>query len=156
VKLGFGTYQWWVDSRLDLFDKNVVLGLFHYTGPDGVNEIDIEFARWGNAAFFPGSFTVYPSKPGPSTSQPFGFTLDGTYTTSRYAWSRTAVDYRFSGGFQPIGSDANTIFAWNFRNSTNNIPQKAMPLHINLWLFQGMAPSDGLPVEVIIRGFQKA
>jgi hypothetical protein len=29
-----------------------------------------------------------------------------------------------------------------------------MPVHINLWLFQGRPPKDGQEVEVIIRGFK--
>src|SRR5271154_382432 len=31
--LGFGTYQWQVSGRPDLFDPQVVLGLFSYAGP---------------------------------------------------------------------------------------------------------------------------
>ena len=46
--LGFGRYQWEIEGRVDRFDPQVVLGLFNYTrpevGPDGTNEIDIEFA----------------------------------------------------------------------------------------------------------------
>ena len=41
--LGFGTYQWQVDGPIDVYDKNVVLGLFVYgptdLGPDGTHEI---------------------------------------------------------------------------------------------------------------------
>jgi hypothetical protein len=51
-RLGFGTYQVKLIGRPDLFDVNRVLGLFGYTqrdmGPDGTNEIDMEFSRWGN------------------------------------------------------------------------------------------------------------
>jgi hypothetical protein len=45
--LGFGEYEWFVIGRMDNFDKNIVLGLFPYGGPDGQNEIDIEMAKWG-------------------------------------------------------------------------------------------------------------
>jgi|ERR1044071_2662413 hypothetical protein len=48
-RLGFGRYQFQITGCLDLLDDNVVLGLFNYptrdVGPDGTNEIDIEFAR---------------------------------------------------------------------------------------------------------------
>ena len=51
--LGFGRYQFQVIGRIDQLDPNVVLGLFKYptpdVGPDGTNEIDIEFAQWGRA-----------------------------------------------------------------------------------------------------------
>src|SRR5579862_9347753 len=36
--LGFGTYQWQVEGPIDTIDKNVVLGLFGYKGPDGFDE----------------------------------------------------------------------------------------------------------------------
>jgi hypothetical protein len=52
-RLGFGQYQFQATGRLDRFDDNVVLGLFNYptgdVGPDGTHEIDVEFARWGDA-----------------------------------------------------------------------------------------------------------
>jgi hypothetical protein len=31
------------------------------------------------------------------------------------------------------------------------IPQKPVPLHLNLWLFQGKPPTDGKEVEVILK-----
>jgi hypothetical protein len=49
-RLGFGRYQFQVIGPIDQLDPNVVLGLFNYpteeVGPDGTNEIDIEFAHW--------------------------------------------------------------------------------------------------------------
>lgn len=46
---GYGTYSWQVEGAIDELDKNVVLGLFNYSGNDGHDEMDIEFefARWG-------------------------------------------------------------------------------------------------------------
>src|SRR5712671_2628322 len=67
-RLGFGRYQFWVVGRIDRLDKNVVLGFFNYptpdVGPDGTNEIDIEFAMWGTETAPPGNYTVWPSKLG--------------------------------------------------------------------------------------------
>src|ERR1700722_197489 len=64
--LGFGTYQWQVDGPIDVYDKNVVLGLFPYgpaagIGADGTNEIDIEYARWGQPSGPNGDWTDYPA-----------------------------------------------------------------------------------------------
>jgi hypothetical protein len=61
-RLGFGRYQFWIVGRVDRLDPNVVFGLFNYptpdVGPDGTNEIDIEFAsgasqrlRWATTPF---------------------------------------------------------------------------------------------------------
>src|SRR3954464_4313703 len=39
---GYGTYQWQVEGAIGSFDKNIVLGLFNYSGRDGFDEMDIE------------------------------------------------------------------------------------------------------------------
>ena len=71
---------------MDEFDPNVVLGLLNYptsdVGPDRTNEIDIEFAQWGNRAAPIGNYTVWTTttalKP---ASKRFTVDLTGTYTT---------------------------------------------------------------------------
>jgi hypothetical protein len=155
--LGFGTYQWQIESQLDTLDPWVVLGLFPYKGPDGRNEIDIEYTRWGNASGDNGWWTVYPNSGTTIGQTHFNFALSGTYTTSRFTWSSSGVQYWLLGGFQPVGTTLNVINSWNYRpaNPNRNIPQKAMPLHMNLWLYQGHAPANAQPAEVIIRDFKK-
>jgi hypothetical protein len=153
--LGFGTYQWQVEGPVDTLDPNVVLGLFGYKGPDGVNEIDVEFAHWGNPRANNGNWTVYPSSGTTIGQLTFPFKLDGTYTTSRYTWTSTGIGYWLMGGHQPIDVTRNVIKTWNYTpgNPTKNIPQGPMPLCMNLWLFQGHAPTNGRPVEIIIHDF---
>lgn len=155
--LGFGTYQWQVESSVDAFDPWVVLGMFPYLGPDGRNEIDVEFSRWGKPGSNNGWWTVYPSAGSSIGQKTYSFALTGTYTTSRFTWSGSGVQFWLMGGFQPTGTTTNVINSWNYTptNPQRNIPQKAMPLHMNLWLYQGHAPADGLPVEVIIHDFTK-
>jgi hypothetical protein len=157
--LGFGAYQWQVVYKLDELDPNVVMGLFHYAGPDGYREIDIEYARWGDPQNKGASWTVYPEKiPGKVKTHPFAIALTGTFTTSRYIWSSAGVNYVTMGGFQPLGTVTNKLATWNYRptNPKISIPQKPMPLCMNLWLFDGEAPTDNKEVEVIIRDFQKS
>ena len=156
--IGFGTYQWQIESQLDTLDPWVVLGLFPYLGPDGRNEIDVEYTRWGNASGNEGWWTVYPSSGTTIGQTSFNFALTGTYTTSRFTWSSSGVQYWLMGGFQPVGTTLNVINSWNYTptNPNRNIPQKAMPLHMNLWLYQGHAPANGQPVEVIIHDFTKS
>jgi hypothetical protein len=159
--LGFGHYQFQVDGRPDLFDRNVVLGLFNYpppkVGPDGTNEIDIEFAQWGDAGN-PNrlNWTVYPPALGPkSTHAEFPMSLNGTATTHRFTWSATGVDYLSLNGWQD-GTSNFPIASWNDRpgKPRQRIPQHTLPVHMNLWLFQGHAPTDGQPVEIVIRSFK--
>ena len=44
-RLGFGTYQWQVDSPIDTIDKNVVVGLFPYGPQAGIDAGLIRRAR---------------------------------------------------------------------------------------------------------------
>ena len=93
--LGFGTYQWQVDGPIDVYDKNVVLGLFPYgpaagIGKDGTNEIDIEFSRWGQANGPNADWTDYPLSGTTQGETSFSFSLDGgTLSTSRFVWTST-------------------------------------------------------------------
>ncbi len=154
-RLGFGKYQWYVVGRVDKFDKNTVLGLFPYLGPDGQNEMDIEMAKWGNAESNVGNFTVYPPKSGlSSNTKTFPVKLSGDFTTHRFDWQSKTVLFQMLHGHR---SDNNHELArWNFApfRYQDYIPQATMKTHMNLWLFKGRAPSDQKPAEVIIRSFQ--
>jgi hypothetical protein len=161
--IGFGTYRWQIDGPVDKMDKNIVLGLFPYgpaagIGSSGTNEIDIEYARWGNSAWPCGNYTVYPNSGSTKGSTTFNFTLSGTYTTSTFVWNSTSVAYTTQEGLRPAGDNGGLIKSWTYAPSNPgvNIPQRAMPLGMNLWLCAGCggAPSDGQPEEIIIRSFQ--
>lgn len=159
--LGFGKYEWFVEGRIDLLDKNVVVGLFNYptadVGPDGTNEIDIEFAKWGNKNNKMGNFTIWPAQSGYTYSSfPYAISLTGTYTTHRFTWSATSIFFQSLNGWRT--DDTNIISTKTFAPtvSTNYlIPQKAEPVHMNLWLFKGIAPTNNKSVEVIFSKFQK-
>jgi len=159
--LGFGTYQWQIEGPIDAFDPWVVLGLFPYgppaLGPDGSNEIDIEYSRWGNAGGTNGWWTIYPGSGKTIGQKAFRFSLSGTYTTSRFNWSNKEIKYWLMGGFQPLETTTNVIASWNYLpvKFSKDIPQHAMPLHMNFWLYQGHAPANGQPVEIIIHDFKK-
>jgi hypothetical protein len=154
-RFGFGTYQFQLDAAIDKLDPNVVLGLFTYppddVGPDTTNEIDIEFARWGAPANPNGNYTVWPAELGrTNSSHTFELALNGTYTTQRFHWSHDAIVFQSLHGH--TDTDANEFARWDFRPSTfaQDIPQRPVPLHLNLWLFGGHAPTDGKEVEIVV------
>ncbi len=159
-KLGFGTYQWHVDGPIDSYDKNVVLGLFPYgpaagIGGDGTNEIDIEYARWGRASGPNGDWTDYPASGTTIGELSYTFSLAGTtLSTSRFVWTKTSITSSLLSPLIPVGTDDGLIKTWTYAppNPTMNIPQQALPLGMNLWCFDA-PPSDGKPVEIIVRDF---
>lgn len=157
--LGFGTYEFKVDGRIDQLDRNVVFGMFQYpqpsTGPDFTHEIDIEFSRWGSDTAFPGYWTVYPTTTAlAETTHAFAPVLEGDYSTHRFHRARDSVRFEMLHGHQD--GDAQPAHTWTFapKDAKRRISQANQPVHINLWLFRGMAPSDGAEVEVIVTDFR--
>ncbi|HEY8026339.1 MAG TPA: DUF4214 domain-containing protein [Burkholderiaceae bacterium] len=156
---GFGTYQFKIIGHPEIMDRNVVLGLFPYTtpavGPDGTNEIDIEFATWGGVQPQHGNWTVWPANTsGVDTSYQFDMSGNTGRSTHRFAWSSTQLQFQALAGLTDtdVGQYANWTFAP--ANDLNLIPQNAIPLHMNLWLFQGQPPADGAQVELVISEFK--
>ncbi len=149
---GYGTYQFWVEGRIDKLDKNVVLGLFNYSGNDGFDEMDIEFARWGNKAYKNLNYTIWPAAGGSGNfSYTKEFALSGTYTTQRFTRTASSVKFQSLNGF--YNNNTNQFATATCTNPPNSISTLAMPVHINLWMFQGLKPSDGKEVEIIIHSF---
>lgn len=158
-RLGFGRYQFWVVGRVDRLDPNVVLGLFNYptpdVGPDGTNEIDIEFARWGKPKASMGNYTVWPAREGlRRASKRFSVELNGEYTTHRFIWNSTGVTFQSLHGHRDDNSNQFADWLYQPQDPATYIPQKAMPVDINLWLFQGHPPMDGQQVELVVRSFK--
>jgi hypothetical protein len=158
-RLGFGRYEFRTSGRLDRFDDNVVLGLFNYPtrdiGPDATHEIDIEYARWGEARHPMGNFTVWPVEPGlKQVTHSFPFVLAGEDATHRFAWSRSQVGFQLLEGHRD--DDSRELAQWIYRPAepARFLSQQPMPVHLNLWLFRGRPPKDGQEVEVVIRGFK--
>ena len=149
---GFGKWQFWVEGSIDKMDKNVVLGLFNYSGNDGFDEMDIEWARWGNKRYPNCNYTVWPAQQGFSN---FSFTkevaLPGTNTTQRFTRTTNSVFFQTLAGF--TDDNSNQLTTATCTNPPNSISTLSMPAFINLWLFQGRAPSDRKPVEIIIHKF---
>jgi hypothetical protein len=158
-RLGFGRYQFQTLGRLDRLDDNVVLGLFNYptgdVGPDATHEIDIEFARWGDAKNPMGNYTVWPvGKALKPVSKSFPFTLTGDPSTHRFNWSRDQVEFRSMYGHRDDDREECNHWIYRPEEASPYISRQPMPVHINLWLFKGMPPRNGQEVEVILHEFK--
>ncbi len=157
--LGFGRYAFEVQGRIDQFDPNIVLGLFNYPspdiGPDGTNEIDIEFAHWGNPKWDNGNYTIYPAsgkRVGTESGTTFPFSLTGDVSTHAFVW--TSGQVAFESDENGKRGVTRPLRRWQYAPSEARlIPQKPLPVHLNLWLFQGKAPTNGRSVEIILKRF---
>lgn len=157
-RLGYGRYQFQIEGDIDRLDDNVVLGLFNYPtrdiGPDATHEIDIEFARWGNAKNPIGNYTVWPVEAGlRQQTKSFPFTLKDGRSTHRFAWSAERIVFQSFHGVR--NDDGEEFSRWVFepQDASRRIAQKPMPVRINLWLFKGMPPKNGQEVELVVRNF---
>jgi len=159
--LGFGIYEFKIIGRPDQLDTNVVLGLFNYTtpliGPDGTNEIDIEFATWGDPQASSGNWTIWPALAQPglnATTHGYDATLAGNTSTHRFAWSAHRVDYESLNGL--VDDETGRYANWSFAPADYElrIPQHALPVHMNLWLLQGQPPTDNKEVDITIAAFR--
>jgi hypothetical protein len=160
---GFGAWQWQLSTAVDNLDPNVVLGLFAYgppaLGPDGTNEIDVEYSRFGATTGDNGRWTIWPTAITTPpvlgrTTFPLALGADPT-TTSRFTWTSSSVAFATLGGFQPADSNTNILQSWTYQptNPTATIAQSPMPIHMNLYLYHGSPPTNGQGVDVAIHSF---
>lgn len=155
---GYGTYVFTVSSRVDLLDKNIVLGLFtwdtfapqyHY------REIDFEFSRWQDPANDIGQYVIQPWD---TAGNMFRFDIDYTgqsvTTTHVMTWRPEGIYLKsYFGDFMLAPPSENGIRDWYYTGS-DNPPPGGENVRMNFWLIRGDPPGDGLESEVVIKDFQ--
>lgn len=150
---GYGTYTFYLDSAVDAFDPNVVLGLFTWSDDAAYNhrEIDVEFARWGDPLNDNAQFVVQPyDREGNMTRFEIG---PDAPTAHGFTWRRTYVEFSsVTGADFPPPAQANEIASWHYTGP--DVPANGGEnARINFWLMNGAAPANGQPAEVVIRRF---
>ena len=160
---GYGTYTIRLGSRVDQLDKNVVLGIFTWDAnapSEHYRELDIEFSRWGEEDAENAQFVVQPWQ-SPLNRERFYMTIDSEDLRSTHfmTWLPTVVDFSSLQGYvaSPV-TQASAFHQWNYNgedipDSGDESGDKA-EMRFNLWLMQGLAPSDGQEVEVVIEAFE--
>ncbi len=145
--LGFGTYEFTVESDLSRLAPNLVLGMFTWSDqPEFANrELDVEVSRWGDPANpWNGQFVIQPADVPGNLSK---FAVPHGAAPNRYSitWLPELVEFRVAG---PNGS---TLASKTF---TKNIPiPGGENVRINLWLKRGHHPGEGSR-EVVISKFE--
>lgn len=162
---GYGKYIFTADGRLDLFDPNVVLGLFIYDVPDANDqprEIDIEFSRWWNPN--EPNIAQYVVHPWQNPGNSVRFKVDcavNDITTHEIIWTPQRVEFRSYFGDYPLSDPCDLIHAWSYTGL--DIPKPANErARMNIWLLPpkgsppgtpGGPPTDGQEAEIVIKNF---
>ena len=78
----------------------------------------------------------------------------GFLTTHRYTWKSSSVYFQSLYGHR--NDNGNQFASWVYKpaDPLNRISQSPMPIHINLWCFQGKTPKRGKSVEMMISNFK--
>jgi hypothetical protein len=144
---GYGTYTFELASPVTGLDPNVVLGLFTWSdrAQQANREIDIEFAKWGNAADpTDAQFVVQPYN---LQNHMYRFVAPtSTTSTHVFEWRAGQITWRSFNG------DGTLRDAYSYSGS--DVPtSRDERVRLNLWLFQGRAPANGQPVEVVVKRF---
>lgn len=152
---GYGTYRFYVDSPVDDLDANVVLGLFTWSDDPAYayREIDVEIARWGNASDPTNAqFVVQPWN---NAGNLIRFTIpDGASpTTYSFDWEPDQISYEsHDGALQLPITTPPAMSQWNYTGNDIPVPGDEQ-VRLNLWLVNGLPPTDGMEVEVVISRF---
>ncbi len=144
---GYGTYTFTLASNVSALDPNVVLGLFTWSDRARFahREIDIEVARWGNAS--DATNAQYVVQPYDGAGHLARFTQPAMdRSVHQFTWRQGRIDWQSTDG---AGAQ---IASYSYAGA-DVPPSGDERVRLNLWLFQGAAPTDGQPVEVIIESF---
>jgi hypothetical protein len=132
-----------------------VLGLFTWNDDPAYNhrELDIEFARWGNAAYANGQYTVQPYTT-PGNQSTFNEPAGVPQTTHSLIWGPASAAFSSVRGHNPTTPDPSLRIAE--KTFTQGIPQAGGEnARMNLWLFEGRVPTNQREVEIVIKRFER-
>jgi hypothetical protein len=147
---GHGTYTFYLDSPVDNLDRNVVLGLFTWNDDPAYNhrELDIEFSRWGQARNKNAQYVVQPYTD-PRNILRWNEPPNTPQSVHSFQWTGSSVTFKSFAGNSPYVTSP-----FLQTSMTNGIPGPGGEnARINLWLYEGRAPSPKQSVEVVFSRF---
>ncbi|KPA10169.1 conserved hypothetical protein, secreted [Candidatus Magnetomorum sp. HK-1] len=154
--LGYGLYAVSTKGRVDLLDKNTILGLFTWDNnspEDNYKEIDVELAKWGNE--YDSTNAQYVVQPdNPDHLKRFNVDLSGKdiqdqELTFFIYWQPGKVQFStYTGTIESLGS---VINKWEYNGDDVPVPGNEQ-FRFNLWLMNGAPPLKNQ--EVIITDFK--
>lgn len=156
--LGFGTYVFTIESRVDVLDDNIILGLFTWdtSAPQyNYREIDFEFGRWRDPEDDNAQYAIQPWN-APGNLHRFNIDYSGRTETTTHVmtWKSDGIYFTsYYGGFSMDPPEENIIATWSYTGS-DNPPAEGGNIRMNFWLVDGVPPANGENAEVVITGFQ--
>jgi hypothetical protein len=154
--LGYGTYEFVLESEPRFSGPSVILGLFTYDheAPDADHrEINIEFGRFGDPKTPGTQYAMQPfDEPGnqyrfppPSGDQP---------STHGFCWLPGRIESRSAVADLFALSPEDDALLRTFVIDSDQVPLPGSEtVHINLWLYRGEAPPSDQ--EVVVRSFTR-
>lgn len=143
---GFKKYVFYVSSRVDNLDENIVGGLFTHITDD--EEIDIEFSRWSDPENQNSQFAVQPSyKAG--NKERYDLDLDTNLSTHFFDWKPESIEFASYRGHTLTPEADAIVNTWMYTGESVP-PHTNERVKINLWLFRGASPANGTGGEMII------
>jgi hypothetical protein len=153
---GYGTYRVYVDTPTEVIDLNAILGLFTWSDSPAYahREIDVEISRWSdetdrnNAQFVVQPWTT------PGNLKRFRIPATKSNTTHCFKWTPKNIKFiSYENHYKSNKSGNNTCKSWTYSGS--DVPKAGDEnFRMNLWLSEGIAPSDGEEMEIIISRFE--
>lgn len=146
--LGYGKYIFYIDSRVDNLDPNVVAGMFIHL--DDMNEIDVEFSKWSEERRYTyHQFTLQP-RTVESNIHRTDYRSRSPQSAHGFLWKPTGVAFRSYVGHDI--KDKPPYKRWDYEGPDNPEPDTEK-VHINLWLYKGQPPAEGNESILVIDKF---
>ena len=143
---GHKKYVFYMASRVDELDENVVGGLFTYKNDD--EEIDIEFSKWSQTENQDSQFAIQPAyKSG--NKERYDLDLKSDLSTHFFNWQANSIEFGSYQGHTLEPTSEDVIHTWTYTGA-DIPPVSDEKVKLNLWLFRGNAPTNNLPAEMII------
>jgi hypothetical protein len=156
--LGYGSYVFTLNSRVDQLDENIILGMFTWDthAPEyNYREIDFEFGKWQKPENENSQFVIQPWTREGNTHR-YDITYDGPTETTTHVmdWRPDGIHFQsYYGEYSENPPAENMIHSWTYTGK-DNPPPGGENIRINLWLVWGDIPTDDKNVEVIIEDFK--
>lgn len=153
---GYGTYRVYLDTPVEEVDLNAILGLFTWSdSPEYTHrEIDVEITKWSDPEDSDNAQFVVQPWTTPGNRERYRIPEDEPRTTHCFEWTAKRIKFiSYENHFKNQRSADKKCESWSYSGS--DVPQAGDENYrMNLWLNEGMEPSDGEGMEVVVSRFE--